>query len=210
MSVLNQTTIIVSRFNEDIEWIEVLKEKHNVIIFNKGSLLDNTISLENVGREAHTYVQYIIDNYNNLPEVVLFIQGNPFDHNITSQSFDQLINEAKIFGMSQNKALHNVGIFNAVSNFNIFVHCGKQVFPYKVNEKVLNFGEWFTHVTGMSFPQKPIEWYIGACFAARKDMIQNVSIEIWRNILESLSYSIAPTTAHFMERSWYLLMSKDL
>jgi hypothetical protein len=36
--------------------------------------------LPNVGREGHTYLHYIVQHYNSLPEHVVFLQGDPFDH----------------------------------------------------------------------------------------------------------------------------------
>ena len=48
--------IIISRYNEGIEWINNFKE--NVILYNKGNELPyeyNSIILPNVGREGHTY-----------------------------------------------------------------------------------------------------------------------------------------------------------
>jgi hypothetical protein len=73
-------TIIVARYNENIEWT---KQFQNVIIYNKGDKLEdgyNEIILNNVGREGHTYYKYIYDNYENLEDYTVFLQGNPFDH----------------------------------------------------------------------------------------------------------------------------------
>ena len=76
-----KTTIIVSRYNEDVEWT---KQFDNLIIYNKGNELDDTYPdvrvLKNVGREGHTYYNYICENYDNLSDYTFFLQGNPFDH----------------------------------------------------------------------------------------------------------------------------------
>jgi hypothetical protein len=74
--------ILVARYNEDIEWTNQFT---NVVIYNKGTKLENNynheeIMLENVGREGHTYYKYICDNYDNLDDYIIFLQGNPFDH----------------------------------------------------------------------------------------------------------------------------------
>ena len=37
-------------------------------------------SAENKGREAHSYLYHIIENYESLAGHVLFLQGSPFDH----------------------------------------------------------------------------------------------------------------------------------
>jgi hypothetical protein len=72
--------IVVSRFNEDVRWLKQLKLPYTV--YNKGKTLSSidNIKVENIGREADTFVQYILSNYQNLPENVVFAQGNPFDH----------------------------------------------------------------------------------------------------------------------------------
>lgn len=72
--------IIVARYNENIEWT---KQFMDVIIYNKGNKLPdgyNEIQINNVGREGHTYYKYIYDNYNNLDNYTIFLQGRPFDH----------------------------------------------------------------------------------------------------------------------------------
>jgi len=72
--------IVVARYNENVEWTKLFP---NVVIFNKGARLlgnYNEQLLKNVGREGHTYYKYICDNYNNLEDFTVFLQGNPFDH----------------------------------------------------------------------------------------------------------------------------------
>jgi hypothetical protein len=73
-------TIVVARYNEDVNWTNKFS---NVIIYNKGAPISgefNQVLMKNVGREAHTYYRYIVDNYNNLEEYTIFLQGYPFIH----------------------------------------------------------------------------------------------------------------------------------
>jgi hypothetical protein len=72
-------TIVVARYNEDIEWT---KQFENVIIYNKGEKIQDVeqIMLTNVGREGHSYYRYIVDYYDSLKDNTFFLQGNPFDH----------------------------------------------------------------------------------------------------------------------------------
>lgn len=72
--------IVVARYNEDLSWTTPFS---NVIIYNKGTPLTtnfNQIVLNNVGREGHTYYKHIYDNYDNLADYTIFLQGFPFDH----------------------------------------------------------------------------------------------------------------------------------
>ena len=72
--------IVVARYNENLGWT---KNFSNVIVYNKGNPLSddfNHFALNNVGREGHTYYKHIYDNYDNLTDYIIFLQGNPFDH----------------------------------------------------------------------------------------------------------------------------------
>lgn len=73
--------LIVARYNEDPKWVLELNIPY--IIYNKGNHIDNydnVISIENIGRESETYLRFILTQYENLPEVLILSQGNPFDH----------------------------------------------------------------------------------------------------------------------------------
>jgi len=63
---------VIAKYKEDVSWCNKLQNK---IVYDKSDG-----SMPNVGREASTYLRYIIDHYDNLPSHVVFLQGNPFDH----------------------------------------------------------------------------------------------------------------------------------
>ena len=77
---------IIARYNEDINWVKDLEIPY--LIVNKGApitdpdLTPYIIEMENSvnGREAHTYLWYIIEHYESLPDKLIFLQGHPFDH----------------------------------------------------------------------------------------------------------------------------------
>ena len=101
--------IVVSRYNEDISWLDC--EISNCIIYNKGKplLIDNEIMLPNVGRESETYLHYIITNYDNLPDIIVFTKAQISDH-IGKNDVTSLINiknQALNNSMSLNYFTHN-------------------------------------------------------------------------------------------------------
>lgn len=74
-------TMVVARYNENLNWLKPVPWDY--IVYNKGEdnlpkWVKNEIKLPNIGREAHTYLTFIIDNYDNLPDYTVFLQGNPF------------------------------------------------------------------------------------------------------------------------------------
>eukprot|EP00927_Polykrikos_kofoidii_P003441 TRINITY_DN11367_c0_g2_i3.p1 TRINITY_DN11367_c0_g2~~TRINITY_DN11367_c0_g2_i3.p1 ORF type:complete len:579 (+),score=94.24 TRINITY_DN11367_c0_g2_i3:68-1804(+) len=82
------TQIVVVRFGEDVRWLDLITEVP-AILYNRGgsdALLPShrenlkVVPSENTGREDDGFLRHIIANYDNLPEVTIFLQGWPFAH----------------------------------------------------------------------------------------------------------------------------------
>jgi hypothetical protein len=74
--------VVVARYNENITWVNKIKNA-KITIYNKGTHLPpeyNEIILPNIGRESHTYLTHVINNYDNLADITVFTQGDPFFH----------------------------------------------------------------------------------------------------------------------------------
>jgi hypothetical protein len=77
--------VVISRFNEDTQWVSELNG--NVFLYDKSELkIENSIPLENIGRESDTYLEHILRNYETINNTCAFLQGNPFDHHATAVS----------------------------------------------------------------------------------------------------------------------------
>jgi hypothetical protein len=72
--------LIVSHYEQDISWAHTMSNFFNTIIYDKSEKESGLIKLENIGREPHTYMCHIIENYNSLAEWTIFSQDNPFVH----------------------------------------------------------------------------------------------------------------------------------
>jgi hypothetical protein len=82
-------TVVVAHYNEDINWTNVIdRNRFNVQIYSK-SLREYNFQVVNRGNEASAYLQYIIDNYNNLSEHNFFVHGhdNSYHQDITNTEF---------------------------------------------------------------------------------------------------------------------------
>ena len=203
----NIIKIIVARYNENLNWLNPLNL--DTIVFNKGHVLniDNEIRLKNVGRESHTYLNYIINNYNNLPEYLVFTQGNISDH--FSGDYAHLVKitqEAIDYSQSIPKLVKNTDFGSWSSNFNLTLSEFNN-FKYK-NNKIISFKKWFIKNIYDSYPKK-LMIYKSAIFAVSKKKILSNSIDYYKNLISYLDYDINPIEGHFMERSWYYIFNKS-
>ena len=206
--------IVVARYNENIEWLG--SELKNCIIYNKGTPLNipNETLLKNVGRESETYLQYIINNYDNLPDIVVFTQANISDHR---QKNDigyllNLKNEALSNGKSRPFTIYYNGTMREICwepNWNLLCRDGTGQYylhnNYLDNNRIV-FEDWFKKFIQESYPN-PINIYANGLFAVKKDLILNHSVEYYKNLLVHLDHHINPAEGHFFERSWYYIFN---
>ena len=181
--------IVVSRYNENIEWT---KNFTNVILYNKGKKLDNNynyseIFLNNVGREGHTYYKYICDNYDNLEEYTVFLQGNPFDHspNIIS-NLNKYINNTEL---SINFEFLSENIHNSSLN----LQCKR----YK---ECKNIHTNWKRVFGLNIYDHECIFGAGAQFIVSKKNILKRPKQFYENIVKMLEYTIDPIEGYDIER----------
>ena len=201
--------IIVARYNEDVEWLN--SEMSNCIVYNKGNKLhiENEIPLENIGRESETYLNYIIQNYDNLPDVVVFTQARISDHK-GSDDVRYLINiknQALNYSKAQNFARHN-DIGNNIQ-FDKEWNLRQDGYFLKDNYKNNNpitFLEWFKSNIDINYPN-PIYFYCNAIFAVKKENILNKPVEYYKKLILEVNHHINSTEGHFFERSWYYIFN---
>lgn len=79
---------IISRYNQDIEWVKEYTD--DVVIYDRSELpLPNTIAVPNIGSDIYDKFTYIIDNYDNLPDVAVYTKANLFKF-VTKEEFDKV------------------------------------------------------------------------------------------------------------------------
>jgi hypothetical protein len=207
--------IVVARYNEDINWLQ--NEISNCIIYNKGLDLgiNNQIFLPNVGRESETYLRYVIDNYFNLPDVVIFTQGNISDHR-GGNNFYHLI-DLKNEALQNNTGKSNPSFFTPNENTcwidgnhwgeswnynrnNNTYYCQDS---YK-NNNCIKFIDWFKNNIQPDYPN-PINIFTNAIFAVKKELILKHPKEYYERLISEVNHHINPAEGHFFERSWFYI-----
>jgi len=190
--------IVVARLNEDIEWLKPKTE--HCVIYNKGGRLNikNEILMQNIGGESQTYLNYIIDNYNNLPDVVVFTKGKIADSTVGDRI--EYLNKLKLQAFKQSRSQVNLTHrvckkdttwtedWNLTENFR--------------NNKEAPFVEWYIEHIDAQIPN-PIFIYGDPIFAIKKDVILNNPIEYYRRLILEVGHHMDPTEARYMKRSWY-------
>ena len=186
---MNNIKIVVSRYNEDISWVKHFRE-NNVIIYNKGP--DNIndyhpIKLPNVGREGHTYYKYIYDNYDDLPDYIIFLQGHPFDHS------PSVIADIHRLLYTPNLDQDFMYLSSIFANYTFEKGCGYLCTKVLNNTFEKIFG--YKNTTG-----KRYSFGCGAQFMVKRETVLKHPREFYANIVDMLSYSLSPEEGYGLER----------
>lgn len=182
---------ILSRYQEsDHSWYNILKDRYsNIIVYNK---FDSDNRLPNIGREGHTYLYYIINNYDNLPEELLFSQYDPLDH------FNKL-NPLNHRGINHINDFLNSHLYDFICirpiDYDLFVRKRKI-------QWINNFNLLY-NTTNISI-DKIVS--TGAClngiFRVSKKAILKNDISFYQRGLDMLSRHKNPDEGFFFERAW--------
>ena len=185
---------VLSRYKENNNfWHDLVSEKYEVIVYNK-SEGDNL--LPNIGREGHTYLHYIIQNYDNLPDEILFSQYDPTDH------------------FSKKKAYYGDEM-NIFLNKNLVDFCGiaPTDFDLVVRRRRVNWVGFSRELYGQ-FESKKINELL-ACgatlygvFRVSRVAILRNNIEFYKKALEMVSRGRDPYEGYFFERMWKFMFMR--
>ena len=230
--------LVVSRYNENLDWLCAINDI-DILIYNKGKTdIDyiktslnkaNTncdiIKLENIGKEGHTYISHIINNYNNLYDYTIFVQGFPFDHlpniylkinlykmNVNNIKFEYIsdkILECDFLGRATRVC--ESGSSNYLPIIDIYNYLFKN--KLHIETKKNNPFELQKYTKGPIFEFSP-----GAQFIVSKKTIINRPISFYKKILnifndpikiyDGIKYTkINPIEGYIIERLWKYIMT---
>lgn len=185
--------LVLARYNEDISWSD--EYKHLRTVYNKGLKLniENCVNLDNVGRESHTFLIHIINNYDNLANITIFFQGMINDRK------EQRILPFHLYLLnSSDKMFAKLNILEEGYDWNYDIYTNNTL-----EKSDYTLGTFTEKVLQIPFiPRHRI--VLGAYMSVGKELIRSRSKQYYENILKltKLSKVQNPEDGHFMERSW--------
>lgn len=203
------TTVVASQPGEDTAWLRRLfpRWEHEIYII-EGQ--DRNASLpSDKGLESMTYLTYIIDHYDSLPNVVIFMHGGRYRwHND-----DPLYDSARVLSRLQIPYVQEQGYVNMRCVWT--VGCPAEIFPAQKGQLDMVAqggaipGDVYASAFRELFPEMQMPWRVGASccahFAASKSAILSRPREDYERyrrwlIKTELESSIG---AKFFEYSWH-------
>ncbi len=206
-------SLIIARYNENINWLKNYKD-FQIIIYNKGDKLFESeyfkiINLENLGRESHTWLYHIVNNYNNLNSINIFLQGKLEDLNcmayLNPNSYIKKINK---YGFS----VKRYGLLGPMHwDWNVGVDKDNRYKIQWLNNEITKSKLGFRSFSKKLFPEIPlfVATSYSGCFAVKKENILMNDINFYKELLTILGKSKNPIEGHYMERLWCYIFTRN-
>lgn len=195
---------ILSRYNHDVDWVKEYTD--DVVMYDRSAEpLEGSIVVPNLGTDIYDKFTYIIDNYDNLPEVALYSKANLFKY-ITKEEFDK-VKDNKTFTpllTANHKVYDNAdgpvcfytadGMFNEVNNFWYL-----NPHPAKYAPIIIDFFKMKTRMYNKFAP--------GSNYIVPRENILKHPKEVYEKLRACLPWDVYPGDAQLLERNLYYLWS---
>jgi hypothetical protein len=167
-------------------------------VYTKGPNPDpNYIPLPNIGREAHTFLHHIVNNYDRLDDDILFTNGGICKGDHRSNIFKACLNG------TPGPYMESLG---PARDFTIEHWAGSTgVNGELVLAETRPFSEWYTKNI-KEFKDDYI-WTPNGIFRTTRDQILKRPKSYYEELLRQASAGTSTEVAHYLERSWYSLFN---
>lgn len=212
--------VVVARYSEDLSWLDrppfkalpmkaVVYDKNDKGDASYGNPPPGTIlaPLPNVGREGHTYLYHIVNSYNHLADVTVFLPGSCADQPQKWRKTQWVMQRAldtcgsafpyvPLRGpLEQRMEGFTIARYNPTNRDNAGANPETRLQPSPVRP----FGAWLRE-HGLAVGVRGVTYQ--GVFAVSRDHIRRRPREFYARLLSLLEGHSNPEAGHFMERSW--------
>ena len=198
-----EAIVVSAHYNEDLSWINLVK--YPVKVYSKTIKDENYIDF-NKAQEAPSYLKYIIENYNSLPEYSIFVHGHLESYHQTDNIIN-LINNVKFEGSVVNLNRdwrQTISIKDKFIDANLVHTDENDLRFYWLKQNWNDFiGEWLPLPDLLSFISC-------AQFAVHKSCITQYPIEFWQQLFDFCKKTELENyvSSRLFEYTWYYIFSR--
>lgn len=221
---VSKTLVVSNHANHDLEWLKLTHDygfsPQNTLIYDRTAddfpgkskidHLGKVIKSPNVGSNPYDIGRYIVDHYNNLPDMMIHIKGNLLQKNYTTE-------EKFIYALKANWFVPIDGgplcetYFPYLVNDNWFAQPmewedrteqekAEEIKQMKVYPRISSLREFIQDLFIVQDIPKFLSFAPGANYAVPKNCILKYSKNFYKKIMYYTDYNNNPIEAHWFER----------
>lgn len=191
---------IISRYNHDISYLKDYTDDY--IMYDRSEEpVEGSIVVPNIGSDIYDKFTYIIDNYDNLPDIAVYTKANIFKY-ITKEEFD-LIKDNKTFTpiLTQH---HKV--YEPVCRYSDGIYEEKNDYWYLNSHPCQSTNSFNQLVDLLGMKGRDYNKFApGSNYILTKKDIHRRSKEFYVKIRSYLDWTVYPGEAQIIERNLYYI-----
>ena len=183
---------VINSYNGNTDWIREYTD--NVVFYDKKD--------QNVGYNIYDYMDFIVKNYDNLPEITLFGKDNMLERHITKKEFDKLIKRKEFTPLLTQD--HKTYMPICFYDYFIYHELNNSWYLEGKNTKHISSYEDFADKMGLPSPEY-LAFAPGGCYIVPKEHILKHPKEFYQQLKDLVDHCAEPGEAHCVERALYTI-----
>ena len=218
---MTDINIVIARYAENLDWVNKLRQKSNrlkPIIYNKGDELNcpfKQIRLPNIGKNDHTFLYHIVNNYNNLAPITIFCAGSSYENKDKWNMLSFITNKVlETSNTVMTGIIYDIPIKQMLYNFQLDTYHTQNPANAQKSGKlplfkssIRPFGKWYEN---MFFGENDVHlvcYY--SMFSVSADDIRKRPPSFYENLLSQFTHP-NEEVGHYIERSWAAIFKPEL
>jgi hypothetical protein len=207
----NNIDYVLPRFYENIDWIYDYPEL-NFYVYNKGEDIKlkndkiKLIALDNIGRDGHTILYHIINNYDNLANVTIF--GSACSNSNEPKKLKKVRKTIKLVKETNNSVFLSSILSGSDVDYIMKFYINRYESTHNINKLHSNdileicpirpFRKWFYHI----WKEFKVNWVcFNMIFAVHRNHIIQHPKSYYEYLMSFVNKSSNPEAGHYMERA---------
>ncbi len=217
MKKIHSNFLVISQYNRDLSWIPEYTDNYFIYDRSPEPKYPDTIDRKkvttspNVGYNSYDYCRFIIDNYDNLPEVVIFAKAWTWPRHLSKEKFDRVMNN-KTFTPLTDHTMHKdkwpYGFFNPEGLF-----CELNTDIFLVPERPTKYVHGFNDFLRFCYKNPVIPRYRmfapGGDYIVPRENILKLPKVFYENLKLFMSHHHHCGETHIIERAMVTLWTSD-
>lgn len=211
--------LVVARYAEDLDWLAApMFNNASCTVYNKGPPLrpqdvpaavqGTLVNRPNVGRCDETFLRHIVERYDSLADVTVFLPASCMDAHKAGATA-QVLRLARETGTTVLRGKGYTDVRRELYDFQLDAWAATNARNKAANAEarlqpapVRPFGAWFdANFPGLRKTPVRVVCFYGI-FAVHRDHILQHPRRVYEALLSQLQGSSNPEVGHYMERSW--------
>lgn len=213
--------LVVSQYHFDISWVSEYTD--NYIIYDKGHTTPKSEKvkyLPNLGHNIGTYMTHIIENYDSLHEVTIFVKGDVFPRHCNKEKFDRIINNTTFTSIESYEESPEGGIHKKAADGGYMEINNSWYVPYHVNRYFKTYNEFMAKMLKNPPKTNLVRFAPGANYIVPRQYILKYPKWFYEKINSFIQYvgneeecrdgkQSIPAECHIVERALHTLWTGD-